>query len=164
MKIFLVIFIFIFNSWCLAQNDDRHYFDFWEGRWFQEINGVVDTTKTRFDVIRGIHPYSFEERWTMSFDTSYMNARGIRVWDDSNKVWSYIWMSERGHFQIWEGRKVNSDWYIYRNFNINGDKYLSRQAWLPKTDERLERVSEKSYDNGKTWILRFREYYKKIKK
>jgi hypothetical protein len=93
-----------------------------------------------------------------------MKAKGLRVWDDSTASWQYVWMSEKGHFQIWESKKANGNWYIYRRFNINGDRYLSRQAWIPESDERLMRISEKSYDDGTTWTLRFKEYYRKVKK
>lgn len=161
MRFLCVILLFLLHGTGHAQADDRHYFDFWEGRWVQEIDGLPDTTKTIFDVVRGIHPYSFEEDWTMVFDSSRMKAKGVRVWDGS---WTYLWMSEKGHFQIWEGRKIDGNWYITRRFDIAGDRYLSRQAWIPESHDRLTRVSEKSYDDGKTWILRFREYYRRVEK
>ncbi len=145
----------------LAQEDSKH-FDFWEGTWHQIIDGKVDTTATRFEVGRGIHRYFLAESWYMAEpDGSRFKAFGLRAWDEVNNTWSYVWLSEAGHYQIWECRKVDGHWYNYKNFNINGDKYLSRQAWIPSSETELMRISEKSYDNGKTWQLRFKEYYKK---
>ncbi|MBX7153019.1 hypothetical protein K1X84_15430 [bacterium] len=158
----LFCFFIMLSSTGFSQTDDQHYFDFWEGKWYQEINGIPDSTKTVFNVTRGVHPFSFEENWTMTFDSSRLKAKGIRVWDDSTRAWQYVWMSERGHFQIWSGKKVDGNWYIYRPFNINGDVYLSRQAWIPESRDRLMRISEKSYDHGKTWSLRFKEFYRKV--
>ena len=63
----------------------------------------------------------------------------------------YVWVSENGLFQVWEGRKIGKDWYIVRPFDISGDKYLSRQAWIPNGPDRLIRVSERSNDEGRTW-------------
>lgn len=146
---------------CQSANDP-HYYDFWEGSWYQVIDGKVDTTATRFVVKKGINEYTFNEHWRMTFgpDES-LQATGIRSWDELNKIWMYIWISAENHFQIWEGRKVEGHWYIYKSFNINGDRYLSRQAWVPTRPGELIRISEKSYDGGKTWQLRFKEYYRK---
>lgn len=145
-----------------AQTDDRRYFDFWEGAWAQEVDGKPDTSKTMFWVTRGVNSNTFMEDWRMVFDGGSLRATGVRAWDDSTKSWPYVWISDAGHYQQWEGRKVDGNWYIYRRFNINGDKYLSRQAWIPESPTRLMRISEKSYDDGKTWELRFKAYYLKV--
>ena len=146
-----------------AQNSsDKMYFDFWEGTWHREINGQPDATATRFVVKRGINKLVFEEAWRMTDpDGQHFLARGIRAWDQATKSWKYIWMSEGQHFQVWEGKKVDGHWYIYKYFDINGDRYLSRQAWIPLENGRLMRISEKSYDEGATWTLRFKEFYKR---
>lgn len=70
-------------------------------------------------------------------------------------------MSTDGLFQIWEGKKVDGIWYIYKTFMIDGQEVLSRQAFIPENDTTVIRTSEHSSDNGKTWRLRFREIYKK---
>ncbi len=158
-----ILILCLFSVVGFSQSSDRNYYNFWPGTWASEINGVIDTSKTKFVVTKDIHPFSYSETWTMPFDSAVLHAKGLRVWDDSLSVWSYIWWSDRGHYQIWESRKIDGNWYIYRRFNIKGDKYLSRQAWIPLSNNRLTRVSEKSYDEGKTWQLRFRETYVKIK-
>jgi catechol 2,3-dioxygenase-like lactoylglutathione lyase family enzyme len=73
----------------------------------------------------------------------------------------YTWVSDNGLYQVWEGRKADGNWFIYRPFDINGDNYLSRQAWIPEGPNRLMRISEKSYDDGKTWQLRFKEHFER---
>ncbi len=142
--------------------DKSKYFDFWEGTWHQVIEGKVDTTATKFIVHRGMHEFFFTEDWWMvDSEGGSLKAYGIRSWDQVNSTWSYVWLSAEGHYQIWDTKKVDGHWYIYKTFNFNGDKYLSRQAWIPTSANELTRVSEKSYDNGQTWELRFREFYRK---
>lgn len=130
---------------------DSTYYNFWEGNWYAVENGKIDTTINWFKVKRGINPLVFEEDWSMGAPDNQSKAKGIRAWDVVNQTWQYIWMHESGLFQIWEGRKVGEHWYIYKHFNINGDAYLSRQVWLYSGDNELTRISEKSYDEGKTW-------------
>jgi hypothetical protein len=64
-------------------------------------------------------------------------------------------------YQIWEGKKINGNWYIYKEFDINGQKFLSRQAWIPDGENKLVRISERSFDQGVTWQPRFKEYFVK---
>ncbi len=165
------LLILVFPTACLAQNrlpdtsnKDTDYFDFWPGTWYMEVDGKMDTTATKFVVEQGVNEWTYEETWVLVYpeSNSIYKARGIRGWSPTTQSWPYIWMGESGFFQQWEGRKVDGHWYIYKHFNINGDKYLSRQAWIPESNgTRLMRISEKSYDEGKTWELRFKEYYQK---
>lgn len=142
---------------------DARYYDFWEGTWYKLVNDKVDTSSIRFIVSKGIHSAAWYEQWRMPIDSvTTINATALRAWDKTNNRWMYTWVSDNGLYQVWEGRKIDSNWYIYRNFDINGDKYLSRQAWIPAGKNKLLRTSEKSYDNGATWQLRFREYYIKL--
>jgi hypothetical protein len=146
----------------LTENSETHYYDFWPGTWYRVVNGKMDTTSTCFKVSRSVHPAAFEEEWRMVIDsTTTMRATALRAWDKTNARWMYTWVSDNGLHQVWEGRKVDGNWYIYRPFDINGDKYLSRQAWIPEGPDRLIRISEKSDDDGKTWQLRFKEYFER---
>ncbi|WP_128548251.1 hypothetical protein [Larkinella soli] len=143
---------------------DTHYYDFWEGDWQKLVDEKPDSLADRFQVRRGIHEASFQEQWLMVFpENRVVRAQALRAWDQTTGRWMYTWISDNGLYQVWEGKKVGNDWYIYRHFNINGDQYLSRQAWLPDGPDRLIRISEKSYDEGKTWQLRFREQYQRMK-
>jgi hypothetical protein len=142
---------------------DAKYYDFWPGTWYRIVNDKVDTNSTRFIVTQNIHSAAWYEEWRMSIDSvTTLKATALRAWDKTNNRWMYTWVSDNGLYQVWEGRKVDSNWYIYKEFNINGDKYLSRQAWIPEGPNKLMRTSEKSYDNGATWQLRFKEYYMKL--
>ena len=69
----------------------------------------------------------------------------------------YTWVSDNGLYQVWEGRKDHHDWWIYRHFDVVGDRYLSRQGFLPRADGSVTRISQKSYDEGQTWELRFQQ-------
>ncbi|HEX7845113.1 MAG TPA: hypothetical protein VF476_04875 [Chitinophagaceae bacterium] len=142
----------------LVLTDDAKYYNFWEGTW-SRVNietGVVDSNARCFTVSKGVHPACWKEEW------SCIKATALRSWDKTNNRWMYVWVSENGLFQVWEGRKIGKDWYIFKEFDINGDKYLSRQGVIPIDKNRIMRISEKSYDNGLTWELRFKEYFQRI--
>ncbi|MDX1643634.1 MAG: hypothetical protein R3244_04665 [Thermoanaerobaculia bacterium] len=128
------------------------YYDFWPGTWHQVVDEVVEE-EPRFEVQRGLHPNSFEELWHMD---GY-EAKAWRVWDETAERWRFVWISEEGHFQIWEERKVGEHWYMYKEFVIDGEPVLSRQAFLPQENGTVVRTSEHSRDGGETWKLRFRE-------
>ena len=142
----------------LVQSEDTHYFDFWVGTWYVEENGKIDTAGTRFVVRRSVHPAAYVEEWRMDLNSnSTLTATALRGWDKTNNRWMYTWVSANGLYQVWEGRKDQGHWYIYNRINIEGDQYLSRQGWIPESPGRVLRISEKSYDDGATWQLRFKQ-------
>ena len=136
----------------LIQSADTHYYDFWVGRWEVVKDNVADPHGTTFVVTRGVHPAALEETWSGA-----LAARAFRSWDKTAGRWMHVWVSANGLFQVWEGRKVGSDWYMFKEFDIAGDRYLSRQAILRRDDHHATRISERSDDGGRTWQLRFRE-------
>ena len=137
--------------------DDSSYYEFWAGNWHQVIDGEISETP-RFIVRRGMYSNAFEESWVME---GYM-AKAWRAWDSRSRKWDFAWVADIGLFQIWEGRKVDGRWYIYRTFIIDDEEVLSRQAFIPENESTIIRTSEHSTDQGQTWSLRFRETYKKI--
>ena len=136
---------------------DSSYYDFWIGKWHQVINGRV-APEARFNVEVGLYPGALEEHWQME---GY-KAKGWRAWDNSQKTWTFVWISERGHFQIWNERKLDGAWYMFKSFLIDGEEVLSRQAFMPQPDGAVIRTSEHSRDDGRTWTLRFEERYVKV--
>jgi hypothetical protein len=74
----------------------------------------------------------------------------------------FSWVSDNGLFQVWQGEKVGDDWYIVREFDFEGQKFLSRQAWIPDGANRLTRVMERSTDGGKTWQTRSRSVFQRV--
>ena len=162
--IFLTLLIgTMFTQICIAQShipsNDSTYYDFWVGEWYKEVDGVISSEPT-FVVKRALYHSSFEEYW-MGAGGNFSIA--WRAWDTRTQKWDFAWMSTDGLFQIWEGKKVNDIWYIYKIFIINDKEVLSRQAFTPQNDTTLIRTSEHSSDNGKTWKLRFEEKYIKHK-
>ena len=141
----------------VTQNDSTYY-DAWIGHWYQEVDGKV-SDKASFVVRQGLYHSSFEEYWFEAGGLDFSMA--WRAWDARTRKWDFAWMSTDGLFQLWDGKKVDGVWYMYKTFMINGDAVLSRQAFIPQDDTTLVRTSEHSRDDGNTWTLRFREVYKK---
>jgi len=136
---------------------DAKYFDFWEGIWIGiKYDMTLDST-LRFEIKRSIHPAAFEEVWHMGGGTSI----ALRAWDKTNGKWGFTWISSNGLYQVWNSEKIDGNWYILKDFNVNGDKYLSRQGFILQADGTVVRTSEKTYDRKK-WEVRFIQHLKKI--
>jgi hypothetical protein len=137
---------------------EAKYFDFWEGTWFEiKDDNSLDSTSW-FKVKRGPNASSFVEEWHFS---NGAESIAVRAWDKINNKWGFAWVSDNGLYQVWDTKKVDGHWYIYKEFTINGDTYLSRQGFIPQADGSVLRISEKSYDEKK-WELRFKQKLKKI--
>ena len=140
---------------------DAKYYDFWVGDWHKILKDKKDT-KVEFNVKKSIHPAAFYEEWDMQIDSvTRIKAVALRAWDKTNSKWAYTWVSDNGLYQVWDTQKVGNDWYIVKQFTINGDTFLSRQAWIPMADGKVKRVGERSHDNGITWQPRYIEYFER---
>ena len=147
----------------LVLTEDAHYFDFWKGTWYLlKDDGTIDST-TYFKVKESVHPAALEEEWFFTPEKNQpMKSIAIRAWDKTNNKWGFVWVSPNGLYQVWDTRKVDGHWYIYKNFTVNGDSYLSRQGFLLQPDGTVIRISEKSYDEKK-WEVRFKQRLVKAK-
>lgn len=142
----------------LVLTEDAKYFEFWKGTWcvLKEDN-TIDTT-SYFKVKPSVNPAAFEEEWKFG---SGMKSFAIRAWDKTNNKWGFVWVSGNGLFQVWDTRKVDGHWYIYKQFTVNGDTYMSRQSFILQPDGTVLRTSEKSYDEKK-WEVRFSQRLRKV--
>ena len=166
MKNVIIAIGFLCLSECLSAQDtepfvanaETDYFNFWEGNWYgMKADSTIDST-VFFKVRRSVHPASFIEEWQLGNGTK---AIALRAWDKTAKKWGFVWISENGLYQVWDSKKVDGHWYIYKQFTIKGDTYLSRQGFIPQTDGTVLRISEKTYDEKK-WELRFQQRLKKV--
>lgn len=165
MKTLCLLFsLFIFN-YTDAQDTkpfipegDATYFDFWVGTWYEIKNDNTLDSNSYFKVVRTVNPSCLLEEWHFS---NGMKSIALRSWDKTNNKWGFVWASDNGLYQVWDTRKIDGNWYIYKQFNINNDSYLSRQGFIPQPDGTVLRVSEKTYDEKK-WELRFKQRLKRV--
>ncbi len=160
-----IIIVLVFNQTITAQDanplvltDDAHYFDFWEGTWYVLKEDNTLDSNSYFKVKRSVHPASFTEEWKFGNGSKSI---AIRTWDKINSKWGFVWVSDNGLYQVWDTRKVDGQWYLYKTFTVNSDTYLSRQGFFPQPGGTVLRVSEKSYDEKK-WELRFKQILRKV--
>ena len=165
MKLSLIVILMFVKGLLVAQDTkpfipegEAKYFDFWEGTWYEMKDDNTVDTNTYFKIKRGVNPSSFIEEWHFS---NGMKSMGLRAWDKTNNKWGFVWVSDNGLYQVWDTKKIDANWYIYRQFTINGDTYLSRQGFIPQADGTVLRISEKTYDEKK-WELRFKQRLKKV--
>ena len=156
--LFLTCFSFAQDVKPFVPEGDAKYFDFWEGDWYEIKEDDSLDSNSYFKVKRAVNPSSFTEEWHFS---NGMKSIAIRAWDKTNNKWGFVWVSNNGLYQVWDTKKVDSNWYIYKQFTINNDTYLSRQGFIPQPDGTVLRISEKTYDEKK-WELRFKQRLKKV--
>lgn len=143
-------------------SSESRYYDFWPGTWVEVVDGCPDASATTFTVRRSVGESVFEERWTLVYEGGEHRSAALRAWDTAAGRWMFTWADEEGRFQVWEGTKFGDDWYIVREFEIQGDRFLSRQAWLREGSDELTRVMERSFDDGGTWEPRFRTRFRRV--
>jgi hypothetical protein len=134
----------------------RYYAAFWMGAWYAVKDGARDSIPT-FVVRPGPSTASFEEEWRLGDAPKRGLAKGLRAWDQESGKGSFFWVSDLGHAQVWDVVKAGDYWYIQRPFEQGGQRFLSRQTWIPNADStRVDWLSERSFDEGKTWAVRYR--------
>lgn len=154
--------VFAQTNATLLESEDTRYFDFWPGTWIEVVEGLPDSSATRFVVRRSVNPAAFEEDWRLVYDGEVHHSKALRGWDQVTDRWRFAWISDNALFQVWEGEKVDGHWYIVKAFTINGQNLLSRQAWIPQGNDQLVRVMERSFDDGKTWETRSRTLFRRM--
>lgn len=148
----------------MEDSDEAHYFDFWPGTWVEVVDGAVDTSATRFVVRMSVHASAFEEDWRLVYGGAAHHSAALRAWDRVSERWMFTWVSDNGLYQVWEGKKFGDDWYIVREFEIDGARFLSRQAWIPQGEDELLRVMERSFDGGRSWEPRSRTAFRRVRR
>lgn len=148
----------------MTESEDTHYYDFWPGNWAEIVDGRPDPTADRFEVRRVVSQAAFEETWHLVYDGDdhATVSMALRAWDQVTGSWRFVWIGDNGLFQVWEGEKVDGDWYIVKEFEIGGQTILSRQAWIPDGDDRVVRLHQRSTDSGRTWTTRYRTVFERI--
>ena len=144
-----------------SDSSDVHYYDRWPGVWHRVPGNVVDSLPT-CEVRRG-PGNSFLEEWSLVVDGKRSPSFGLRSWDPATKTWKLVWVADPDHFQIWDGIKQPNGWYVTRQFGEGASAFLSRQAWIPQGEDRLLRTIERSTDGGRSWTVRYRDVYQRLR-
>jgi hypothetical protein len=137
---------------------EAKYFDFLEGNWYQiKPDNTIDYTSYK-KVKRGPNASSFIEEWHFS---NGQNSLALRAWDNTNKTWTFNWTNDAARFQVWDNKKIDSIWYIYRFFESDNEKYWTRQSFTLQPDGTMIWQGERSADE-KNWTVRWKDKFKKI--
>jgi hypothetical protein len=143
-----------------ADSADLRYYDGWPGVWHRVEGERIDSLPT-FEVRRG-PGNSFLETWHLTIDGKRISSLGLRSWDPATSTWRLVWVADPDLFQIWDGIKLEDGWYLLRQFGDGADAFLSRQAWIPHGSDRLLRTIERSVDGGRTWTVRYRDFFRRV--
>ncbi|MBP6793752.1 MAG: hypothetical protein KA143_01800 [Saprospiraceae bacterium] len=167
IKLFSILLLLILSAKSFSQDmnpfiasPDLKYYHFLPGKWYLQNEDKSLDTLNSFIIKQGVHEANFIEEWNFN---KMGKSMAIRTWDKTNNKWGFVWISENGLYQVWDSKKVEDKWYIYKWFTINGETYLSRQGFFMQPDGTVLRISEKSLDE-QHWELRFKQILVKAPK
>lgn len=150
--------------------EERMFFDYIIGEWKMEklisqgetgIGGddIFKFRKTLND--NGIFSEWYFNRGTKS-KPNFINGEYYSAFDNNSRTWSFYYISPFVS-QFYQGVKENGNWWFYKEYDLNGDKFIQRQAWEKIDADTLVRIIENSRDGGKTWRRGYEATLKRVK-
>lgn len=138
--------------------EEKKYFDFLFGKWVIEKSETPSGTTHGGDDVyefrKALNGNAISAEWYFNRGTKdkpdYANAMYFSAFNISTKTWSFYYVSEKSA-QYWEGRKENGRWVFYKEFTVDGERFLQRQEWQFQDQSTVLRKIENSKDGGKTW-------------
>jgi hypothetical protein len=137
---------------------ERKFFDFLIGEWrMEKLVAQGETGIGGDDVFKfrktldgnGIFSEWYFNRGTTT-KPNFIEGEYTSAFDNNSKTWSFYYISPFVS-QFYQGLKENGNWWFYKDYNLNGDKFTQRQAWEKIDENTILRIIENSRDGGKTW-------------
>jgi hypothetical protein len=142
------------------------YFDFWIGEWdlsWTDADGSKGTGKNV--VHRILSDYVIQE----NFSASGGQANGFigkswSVYDRTTGMWKQTWVDNSGGYLDFAGA-LDGEKRIFKRNGINpqGKEVMQRMVFYNIKENSLTWDWEVSSDDGKTWELRWRIYYTRVR-
>ena len=153
-----------------AQNTSikmENYFDFWKGEWEASWveNEVVSINGT--NVISTILDGKvIQEHFKINSGNSKgFKGTSISVFNPKTKIWKQAWADNQGGYYDFTGNiDGNKRIFTTKIKEKDGNQNILRMVFYDKRKNSFIWDWEGSKDGGKTWSLKWRIYYKRVKK
>lgn len=161
----IVLFLLVTPIICNAQMEpdsittkDRKFFDYLPGKWkiasFQKDSTITYGGDDIYEFNIEL-PGALSSKWHFNRGTkekpSFADAFCYMAYNNLTRNWSFYYISNLSA-QYFDGQKSGNNWYFYRSFDLGkGNKFIQKQYWILLDPKTLERHTENSYDDGKTW-------------
>lgn len=141
------------------------FMDFWVGRWqlqWEDADGGVGRGTNRVEKILGgqviRESFSAEEGRLAGYQ-----GRSYSVYNPNSGGWKQTWVDNNSGYIALDGQmEQNRRIFITRSPGLDGDVVLKRMVFYAITHDSLIWDWESSSDNGKTWKLQWRIFYKRM--
>ena len=157
--------IFSLSNHAFGQQSPE-YFDFWkEGKWESEItiyNNDTIPEKDSFVVNKLKDKDAFSEEWKIFIgDGEYVDAFVVRAFDQETNRWKLFYVDDL-NAQTWDSSTIDDKIYFIKEFNYQGKRFYSRQAWSFESKGRVRRTIERSNDK-QNWSTRYWQVFTHVK-
>ena len=139
-----------------------HQFDFWLGDWnveWKDTDGSLG--KGSNHVVRLFGNCVIEENFDGRPGTDLI-GKSFSVYDQNKKMWKQTWVDNNGTYLDFTGRFADGKMILSRKtVNPKGEPVSQRMVYYNLSENAFEWNWEVSYDNGKTWKLKWKlNYYR----
>lgn len=140
-----------------------HQLDFWLGDWnveWRDADGNL--SKGSNHVIRLFGNCVIEENFDGRPGTELI-GKSFSVYDQKDKLWKQTWVDNSGAYLDFTGRFKDGRMILSREtVNPKGRSLLQRMVYYNISENAFEWNWEISYNNGKTWELKWKiNYFRK---
>lgn len=158
-----------FNDSCsqpLQDLEPEAYLNFWLGDWeltWEDVDG--DTARGTNRIERILDGRVIRENFkVLSGDLEGFRGKSYSVFNPRTDTWKQTWVDNQGGYLDFTGR-FEGDKRIFERKGVNavGREILQRMVFYDITEDSLKWDWEISEDNGTTWQLRWRIFYKRKK-
>ena len=139
-----------------ATDPERRKFDFWVGEWDVTTAGNTPVGKSSIQIING--GCSVLENWTSMRGGT---GKSLNSFNPNISKWQQYWVDQSGGVieyrdSEWHGNSLS---YFTRSTQADGKTVIQRLTFTPLTDSTVRQHSERSTDDGKTWVTTYDFYY-----
>ncbi len=157
-----------FSLYCVAifnlHAQDGTEFDFWVGDWnltWEYPDGSQGTGTNH--IIKTLDGKVLQENFQATDSGAYSGFKGtsISVYNPNSKSWHQAWADNQGGYFNFTGIVENGQRIFQTSGTGTEGKPILRMRFYQIQDNSLTWDWERSTDDGQTWELRWRIYYKR---
>lgn len=137
---------------------EYHHLNFWLGDWDTYESNGKGPSEARNRVTSILGGCVILENYR---GTDGLHGESFTTYDASRHVWHQIWVTNRGHWLVLEGRFKGYALTLQgRETLADGKQELIRGVWKPQLDG-VRETAYVSKDGGKTWSVDFDILFKR---
>lgn len=137
-------------------------FDFWVGDWnltWSNQNGETQTGTNKIEKILGgcVIAENFNS------DDINFTGKSFSVYSPTKEKWLQTWVDNNGSYLDFEGEMKDDKMILSRSFIKAEQQTEQRMIFYNISDDSFDWNWERSLDEGKTWELRWKIHYERIR-